>query len=249
VIGNSVSGSSTAGAGIYGFAGAELTNCIVRDNAGGSQISDDPFVSYSDVQGGAAGPGNFDLDPLFVDVAGSDLHLAVGSPAIDAGDPALLDPDGSRSDVGAFPFQSFYLGDNLPESRWSNPSWAEVPLLTGGGQALELAVGAQNALDLYLVLGSRSGTQPGLALGALVLPLNVDGYLLFTLNNPNSAVLGQSLGQLDSEGRAEALLSAPPGTNPALAGLTLHHAALVVDTATIPEVVLVTNAVAAPLID
>ena len=31
-----------------------------------------------------------------------DLHLASGSAAIDAGDPTILDADGSRSDLGAF---------------------------------------------------------------------------------------------------------------------------------------------------
>ncbi len=31
-----------------------------------------------------------------------DLHLAPGSPMVDGGDPALKDPDGSRSDIGAF---------------------------------------------------------------------------------------------------------------------------------------------------
>lgn len=41
-------------------------------------------------------------DPLFVN-AFADLNLLEGSPAIDAGDPSLLDSDGSRSDIGAYP--------------------------------------------------------------------------------------------------------------------------------------------------
>ena len=44
-------------------------------------------------------------DPLFADAAGGDYHLAGGSPAIDAGDPvAPTDPDGSRADIGRFPY-------------------------------------------------------------------------------------------------------------------------------------------------
>ncbi len=39
------------------------------------------------------------VDPAFEDDA---LHLSVTSPLIDAGDPAILDPDGSRSDIGAY---------------------------------------------------------------------------------------------------------------------------------------------------
>jgi hypothetical protein len=75
-------------------------------------------VSYSDVEGGWAGTGNIDGDPLFVDATNSDLHLQAGSPAIDAGDQTLLpagvttDLDGNprvaggNVDMGAYEFQS-----------------------------------------------------------------------------------------------------------------------------------------------
>jgi hypothetical protein len=49
------------------------------------------------------GTGNSNDDPLFVNLATDDYHLATGSPAINTGDPALFDPDGSRSDMGALP--------------------------------------------------------------------------------------------------------------------------------------------------
>ena len=35
-----------------------------------------------------------------IELRGTDLHLVPGSPLVDAGDPGLLDPDGSRSDIG-----------------------------------------------------------------------------------------------------------------------------------------------------
>ena len=45
-------------------------------------------------------------DPAFVDVANHDYRLRMGSPCIDAGDPAWpADPDGSRIDTGAFTFE------------------------------------------------------------------------------------------------------------------------------------------------
>ncbi len=60
-------------------------------------------VEYSDVEGGYAGEGNIDEDPLFVDAVGGDLHLTDESPCIDAGDPAApLDPDGTTVDMGAY---------------------------------------------------------------------------------------------------------------------------------------------------
>jgi len=59
-------------------------------------------------------PGNLFVDPMFVDSL--DFHLQAFSPAIDAGDPSLLDADGSRSDIGLFggPFGQTYVYQNLP---------------------------------------------------------------------------------------------------------------------------------------
>jgi hypothetical protein len=48
-----------------------------------------------------ADPVYYDRDPGAA-IEGWDLRLSLGSELIDAGDPALLDPDGTRSDIGAF---------------------------------------------------------------------------------------------------------------------------------------------------
>lgn len=45
---------------------------------------------------------NYFIDPQFVDATGGDYHLSPGSPYIDAGDPNVLDPDLTRSDLGAY---------------------------------------------------------------------------------------------------------------------------------------------------
>ena len=57
-----------------------------------------PMVAYCDIGGGWAGPGNIDADPLFVDPNGADYHLSVGSPCIDAGDPAFV-PSAGETDM------------------------------------------------------------------------------------------------------------------------------------------------------
>lgn len=95
---------------------------------------------YSDVQGGAAGPGCFDAAPLFVDPGAGDLRLHAGSPCIDAGDPAsALDPDGTRADLGA----------------WHHPSapppirvaWHENALLSPEDPAHSLEFGTAVAVE------------------------------------------------------------------------------------------------------
>lgn len=83
---------------------------LTDDDYGGAALT----VRYSDVQGGQAailvqlgstlvyGPGNLDLDPLFVDAPGGDYHIALTSPARDAGDPAAL-PLPSKLDIDGDP--------------------------------------------------------------------------------------------------------------------------------------------------
>ncbi len=49
-------------------------------------------------------PGNTNMhvNPMFIDIEGMDAHLQRYSPMIDAGDPDVLDVDGSRSDLGMY---------------------------------------------------------------------------------------------------------------------------------------------------
>jgi hypothetical protein len=103
--------ASTAGPEIFVYSGAAVS------------------VTYSDVQGGWAGLGNRDADPLLVDPGSGDYRLSFGSPCIDTGDPAfvpqpgetdldgnprLADGDGDgtvRVDMGACEFEFAVVGD------------------------------------------------------------------------------------------------------------------------------------------
>jgi len=51
------------------------------------------------------GDSAVEADPLFLNPAAGDFRIQAGSPAIDAGNPGAEydDPDGTRSDIGAFP--------------------------------------------------------------------------------------------------------------------------------------------------
>jgi len=65
-------------------------------------------IGHSIVAGGWPGTGNLAVDPLFRDAASDDYFLEPGSLAIDAGDPASpLDPDGTRTDMGALFFPQY----------------------------------------------------------------------------------------------------------------------------------------------
>jgi len=54
------------------------------------------------VNGGTLGANDAVVNPLYVNSGAGVVALALHSPAIDRGDPAILDPDGSRSDRGAY---------------------------------------------------------------------------------------------------------------------------------------------------
>ena len=101
---------------------------------------------------------------------------------------------------------------------------ASISLATGGVQTLDVSLGAARAGDFYFVLGSFTGTSPGLPLaGGLLLPLNFDSLTQQTIASPNIAPYLDSFGVLDSVGHARARLSLAPGLNPSFAGLTLNH--------------------------
>lgn len=94
--------------------GLRLENSIVWGNDMNVRCWSQPhymFISYS--AGGpfpsfAQGPGNIVGDPGFWSISDGDYHLRPGSVCIDAGNPALLDPDGSRSDIGYYTFDPLY---------------------------------------------------------------------------------------------------------------------------------------------
>jgi len=87
---------------------ADITNCIIWANTAASnpQLDNTSDPTYTCVQGGSAGIGNIDVDPLFADAANGDYHLLsegwrwdaargtwtwddVTSRCIDAGNPGM----------------------------------------------------------------------------------------------------------------------------------------------------------------
>ena len=131
VAGNTLSAPmSTSGSGAYLWgSNVDFENTVFAYNAssdpdvtcvgGGVRVSTGaPSFSYCNAWGnepddyyGIDDPvgtaGNLAADPEFLDTSAAsfldwDLHLDTSSPLIDAGNPVLVDPDGSASDIGAY---------------------------------------------------------------------------------------------------------------------------------------------------
>lgn len=94
----------------------------------------------------------------------------------------------------------------------------------GGTQALELDAGAGAAGQFFGILGSISGVDPGLTVSGRLLPLNLDSYLLQTLQAPGAGPLVGATGVLDDLGRASASVVLATSGDPSLVGLEVHHA-------------------------
>ncbi len=106
-----------------------------------------------------------------------------------------------------------------------------ISLAKGGTQELSLDLGPGMAGSFYWMLGSLAGDAPGMPFGFAKLPLNFDGaggYMLHTMKMVNVGFLKNGVSALDAQGRALARFVLPAGFDPALAGLRVHHAFLIV---------------------
>jgi hypothetical protein len=89
------------GGGVSNYQGIVfLNNCVLWNNTAlfGPEIDGVATVSYCCVDGGYAGEGNIDADPLFADPDNGNFHLSPGSPCIDAADNASVPADLSDLD-------------------------------------------------------------------------------------------------------------------------------------------------------
>jgi hypothetical protein len=88
-----------------------------------------------------------------------------------------------------------------------------------------LNAGVAEAGKFYWVLGSFSGTSPGITFpGGATVPVNFDAYTKITIFKPFAGIFTTFLGVLDGNGEAAASFNVPPGLDPDLIGLTLYHA-------------------------
>ena len=104
-------------------------------------------------------------------------------------------------------------------------SMNQYSLSAGTPVSFALEAGAARAGRLYLLMGSASGTSPGLPVApGVTLPLNFDGYLSFSVTYANLTPFTNSFGILDGAGQATAGWALPAGWDPSLAGAQFSHA-------------------------
>jgi parallel beta-helix repeat protein len=170
ILGNTLTGNwaDNGGGGIRcnNFSTARIFNSILWDDVAGfdEEISIDGsssiVVHYSDVAGGwLGGMGNMDADPMFVLTDKQDYRLLWESPCIDSGHPSILDPDSTRSDMGAYFFDqddylTLYLTPDTKEvapgsqlgvtytviNRWGQPEpfWVLTQAILPGGNPVNI---------------------------------------------------------------------------------------------------------------
>lgn len=105
-----------------------------------------------------------------------------------------------------------------------------APSLPGGPQVLvqEIDLGPINSQLAYLVAYSATGTAPPLLLGGMApsVPLVLDAFTLFALEQAGGPILPDALGFLDPQGRATSSITLPAPLATALAGTVVFDVAL-----------------------
>ena len=166
---------------------ATITYCNLWNNNGGDNISCNLST------------GCTVNDPKFVDPNNDDYRLLPDSPCIDAGDPAILDPDGSRSDMGAYGGPAAYQETPGPLTAWwrfDEGSGSTAADSSGAGHDGSLVSGAGWDAGYYgwaLGLnGSSAGIQapitPG-GTGSICLWFRAEGW---TRGSQGTAILSDS---------------------------------------------------------
>lgn len=179
-----------------------------------------------------AGNRTFGFDAL--NVTAADVSLGQSNVA-----PPDSDNDGVGDCCDGCPNDPLKLnpglcGCGIPEGCTLGVDVLELSATTGGTQTFSLFGGAGNAGLTYFILGSVTGTVPGVPLKpGVVLPLNFDIYTNITLSLPNTVIFTNTFAAFDGAGNATASFNLPAGV--VLPGpVNLNHAYMVLNGANVP---------------
>jgi hypothetical protein len=177
-------------------------------------------VVFGPANGGSGcAPGNGLGDFVGVGFAPfrTDATPVVGGAIDNRGEPAFALPRDAAGTLRTLPADPGALANRATFAA----DTARIQVATGGIQNLIFdAPPLANAG--FHVLGSVTGTTPGLRLGPFTLPLEDDGWLDVTLRHGNTGGLHNTVGTLDAAGRAAVQIVFPP-LPPVLRGLVASH--------------------------
>ncbi|MCR9245084.1 MAG: hypothetical protein NXI31_08625 [bacterium] len=166
-------------------------------------------------------------------VVDSSNHVlrAYGAGAIGPG--VVLPPAGiTFSNYNHGVLRLFEIGPVAASARLAG-SPGEVSLAAGGVHSLTFDAGAAGG-SMYWILGSFSGWNPGFDIAGVRTWLLPDFYTNYTISSPNAGILGATLGGIMPGVTANATVTVPAGSPAALAGIRVHHCAVVFDAALSP---------------
>lgn len=167
--------------------------------------------------------GTIDLSTV---ASGKSAHL---STSVNADEEVLVVWEDDRHGSEDIFAQNLH-DDGSLGSQYLEVDVVSISLAAGGTAQLMLDAGSAFAGKAYVVLGSNTGTSPGIFGHGVQIDLNNGRYFQQTLNNPTFSLFTDFRGNLDASGRAIASVQVPPGFNPALAGTTIAHAFVTVET-------------------
>jgi len=247
ISGNGATGWPGEGGGIYiqnQNSSMTIVNTILWNNTAtaGPEIYMDygvpVSISYSDVMGDQAGvfavspwsltwgAGMIAQDPLFVLPAFHDLHLFPNSPCINRGTNTGAPADDIDTEARPLAGTVDMGADEHPGPLALEADVYTLSEASGGQINLTLKGGAGNANRVYLMLGSVSGTGPGMLLPGdmAMLPLNWDVFTDLVLTMINSSVFQNFLGFLDASGNGAAIFDTLGPMPTGLVGATMSYA-------------------------
>jgi hypothetical protein len=185
------------------------------------------------------------LDPRKASAAQLVYSTFMGGSADDFAWMLALDPSGVATVLGATTSANFRVTSGAFDTTHNGlhdaiisrldmgvALWADVhqiPIKTGGTQRLTVNAGKAHKNLRYWIFGSATGTNPGLNMLGIHIPLNPDVYTDVAISNVNTRVFTNFRGTLDSRGIATASFNIPANLR-LPAGFTFHHAYVVYGT-------------------
>jgi hypothetical protein len=184
-------------------------------------------VSYSDVAGGFAGTGNINANPMLANQATDNHRLLPGSPCANVGNNSAANaptadfegdprPIGGTIDMGA--------DEQNPAAALLFANTGTISVAAPGTTSFRILGGTSRAGHIYILLPGLSGTKPGLNVGSLHLPLNVDRATPILL----SAFAASFVGFLDGSGNGAPSMNLGTRPIPEILGLEISFAAALI---------------------